>query len=83
MAEIEYTDAALVVHVTGWDKLWALKSQLTIPFDHLVRAEPASEEARRWWHGVRAPGTPIAGVITAGTFLKDGGWVFRDVHDAE
>ena len=49
----------------------------------MVRAEPASEEARRWWHGFRLPGTNIPGVITAGTFFKDGGRVFWDVHDAD
>jgi hypothetical protein len=83
MAEIEYTGAALVVHVRGWDRIWALKSQLTIPIEHVVGAESASEEARRWWHGLRMPGTKIPGVITAGTFYKDGGRVFWDVHDAD
>ncbi|HEY8686839.1 MAG TPA: hypothetical protein VIO57_14650 [Chloroflexota bacterium] len=29
------------------------------------------------------PGTHIIGVITAGTFLKDGGRVFWDVHDTD
>lgn len=42
MAEIEYTGAALVVHVRGWDKVWALKSQLTIPIEHVIGAESAS-----------------------------------------
>jgi len=83
MAEIEYTSDALVVHVIGWDRVWALKSQLTIPTDHVVGAEPGGEEARRWWHGFRILGTHIPGVITAGTFLKDGGRVFWDVHDAD
>jgi hypothetical protein len=37
--------------VEGWDKLWALKSQLEIPLSHIraVRADP--EPARGWWHG--------------------------------
>lgn len=83
MAEIEYTGDALVIHVTGWDKVWALKSQLTIPIAHVVRAEPAAEEARSWWHGIRLPGTYIPGVITAGTFYRDGGRVFWDVRDAD
>ena len=83
MADIEYTGDARVVHVQGWDKVWALKSQLTIPIGHVVRAEAASEEARRWWHGLRLPGTNIPGVITAGTVLRDGGRVFWDVRDAD
>ncbi len=83
MAKIESTGDALVIHVTGWDKVWALKSHLTIPIAHVVSAEPAAEEARHWWQGLRLPGTHIPGVIAAGTFYKDGARVFWDVHDAD
>ena len=69
--------------VEGWDKLWALKSQLEIPVAHIraVRADP--EPARGWWHGVRLPGTQIPGLLTAGSFYQSGGFVFYDVHDPE
>jgi hypothetical protein len=69
--------------VEGWDKLWALKSQLEIPLEHIdgVRVDP--EPARGWWHGFRMPGTQIPGVLTAGTFYQSGGAVFYDVHDPE
>jgi len=69
--------------VEGWDKLWALKSQLEIPIDHIddVRADP--EPARGWWHGFRMPGSQIPGVLTAGTFYQSDGAVFYDVHDPE
>jgi len=83
MADIESTGEALVIHVTGWDKVWALKSHLTIPLAHVISAEPAAEEARRWRQGLRMPGTPIPGVILAGMFHKDGARVFWDVHNAD
>jgi hypothetical protein len=69
--------------VQGWDKLWALKSQLDIPLAHVqgVRADP--EPARGWWHGIRLPGTQIPGLLTAGTFYQSDGIVFYDVHDPE
>lgn len=69
--------------VEGWDKLWALKSQLEIPVAHIesVRADP--EPARGWWHGLRLPGTQIPGLLTAGSFYQSGGFVFYDVHDPE
>jgi hypothetical protein len=69
--------------VEGWDKLWALKSQLEIPLVHIrsVRADP--EPARGWWHGLRLPGTQIPGLLTAGSFYQNGGFVFYDVHDPE
>lgn len=69
--------------VEGWDKLWALKTQLEIPLAHIraVRADP--EPARGWWHGVKLPGTNIPGLLTAGSFYHHGGFVFFDVHDPE
>jgi len=69
--------------VEGWDKLWALKSQLELPLAHIrsVRADP--EPARGWWHGFRLPGTQIPGLLTAGTFYQSDGFVFYDVHDPE
>jgi hypothetical protein len=33
--------------------------------------------------GIRAPGTHVPGVITAGTFYQEGERVFWDVHDPE
>jgi hypothetical protein len=46
-------------------------------------AAGAEDEARTWWHGWRAPGTHIPGVITAGTFYAAEGRVFWDVHAPE
>ena len=53
--------------VEGWDKFWALRSQLEIPPAHIrgVRVDP--ESARGWWHGLKLAGTGIPGVLTAGT----------------
>lgn len=69
--------------VDGWDKLWALKSQIEIPLEHVVSARVDPEPARGWFHGLRIPGTEIPGVITAGTFYSRDGVVFYDVHDPE
>jgi len=69
--------------VEGWDKLWALKSQLDIPLAHIrsVRFDP--DAAAGWWHGFKFPGTDLPGVITAGTFYQSDGVVFYDVHDLQ
>lgn len=50
---------------------------------HIATVERATDEARRWWHGLRAPGTNVPGVITAGTFYEHEGRVFWDVHNPE
>ena len=83
MTEVELTRDALVVHVQGMDQLWALKSRLEIPLAHVVDAECDPEIAREWHKGIRAGGTHVPGVITAGTFYRDGERVFWDVHDPE
>jgi hypothetical protein len=80
MVKLELTPTSLHIHVQGFDKLWALKSHLEIPLAHISGIEPAVEEARKWWHGVKLPGTNIPGVITAGTFYQENNCVFWDVH---
>ena len=83
MVSVSVTGGIAIFEVEGLDKLWSLKSRLEIPVAHIrdVRADP--EAARGWWHGIRAPGTNVPGVITAGTFYQDGKRVFWDVHHPE
>lgn len=83
MAEIELTAAAMIVRVTGADRIFAFKSELTIPLEHVVGAARDEDEARGWCHGARDPGTNVPGVITAGTFHRHGERVFWDVHHPE
>jgi hypothetical protein len=83
MARVELTAESLLIHVEGMDQIWALKSQLEIPLQHVLDAEADVEIARGWWHGIRWPGTNLPGVLTAGTFYKDGQRVFWDIHHPE
>lgn len=80
MVDLSIAEDKLVLHVRGADQLWALKSTLEIPLQHVtgIRADP--EIARGWCHGIRAPGTQIPGVLTAGTFYQHGQRIFWDVH---
>ena len=83
MATVEITSGELVITVTGADRIFALKSELVIPIEHVLGAAKDEDEARRWWHGIRAPGTQIPGLLTAGTFYEHGERVFWDVHHPE
>jgi hypothetical protein len=83
VAEVELAENALIVHVRGMDRLWALKSRLEIPLAHVVGAEVEPEIAQGWREGIRAPGTHVPGVITAGTFYQEGERGFWDVHHPE
>ena len=83
MVDLSISGGNLLLHVRGADKLWAFKSSLEIPLQHVaaIRADP--DVARGGWHGWRWPGTSLPGVITAGTFYQDGNRVFWDVHNPE
>jgi hypothetical protein len=83
MVDVSSSDGNLELQVRGADKLWALKSSLEIPLQHItgIRADPSV--ARGWWHGIKLPGTSIPGVLTAGTFISTGKRVFWDVHNPE
>jgi hypothetical protein len=83
MVDLSISDGSLHLHVRGADQLWALKSSLEIPLQHIagIRADPSV--AHGWWHGIRLPGTNIPGVLTAGTFYQHGKRVFWDVHNPD
>ncbi|MGW1108463.1 hypothetical protein [Streptomyces sp. NPDC002540] len=80
MAHISIDDGNLIVEIEGLDKLWALKSRLTIPLAH-VRGATADPGIAKGPKGLRSPGTHVPGVVTAGTFHIDGERVFWDVRD--
>ena len=82
MATISVQGEDLVVEMNGLDKLWSLKSKLTIPLAH-VRGATVDPGILGEPKGIRAPGTHLPGVITAGTFHQDGEKVFWAVHDAQ
>ena len=79
MTKVSTSNGKLIVDVQGLDKLWSLKSRLELPLEHISGVRSAAAERVR---GIRAPGTYIPGVITAGTFHQIGSKVFWDVHDS-
>jgi hypothetical protein len=83
MTEVEIGDGALIVTVKGMDRLWSLKSRLEIPLAHVSGAEADPQVSLASVKALRAPGTHLPGVITAGTFYQEGDRVFWDVRDPE
>jgi len=83
MVTVEINDGVLILHVHGADKVWAFKSRLEIPLQHVTGAAPAGDDERGAYHGIRSPGTNLPGVVTAGSYKKDGDWAFWDVHDLD
>jgi hypothetical protein len=81
MATVEINGDDLEIHVSGVDRILALKSSVTVPLSHVVGADQDVSEACVIFHGLKLPGTDLPGVVTAGSFLKSGEWTFWDVHD--
>jgi hypothetical protein len=83
MVRAEVIGDTLHLHVEGMDKVWAFKSELSIPLQHITGVRKDEEIGKKWFHGIKWPGTSLPGVITAGTFYQDGKRVFWDIHHPE
>ena len=90
MVQIQAEGDRLVFEVHGWDKLWALRSRLEIPIEHVKGVRPDPAPAMGWFQAFKLAGTKIPNLFQAGTFYQDGGMVFwydfrpctRNVADA-
>lgn len=83
MVEITITADAILFEVEGWDKIWSLRSKLTIPLTHIRDAYSDPEPAMGWFDGLKISGTAVPNIFRAGTFYQEGEWVFWDVADPE
>ena len=59
---VEVHDDQLVVYRRGMDKMFRLAGRLTIPLDHVVRAEADPNIEWSVWRGWRVPGVRVPGV---------------------
>ena len=80
MAEIEVHGDKLIVHLSGWAALWALKRKIEIPLSSIQEAVFDPALARQHPQGVRAPGAYVPRVITAGTYRWRGKREFWSVR---
>ena len=84
MTVLSFEADSLTVNVQGMDRVWALKHSMTIPLTHVASvAHDPKLAKRRFFAGLRIPGTDIPGVIRAGTFYRRGKRIFWDVHHAD
>lgn len=80
MVTIERKNDNFIFTVQGIHKFWALKSELTIPVEHIITAYPNTENLHVKL-GIRMPGTSVPGLIEAGTFISRDGVIFCDITD--
>ena len=79
MTLIDVTADHLVVTMQGMDRVWSLRSRISVPLAH-VRGATADPGITRESAGFRAPGTHLPGAITAGTYRKDGERTFWNLR---
>lgn len=82
MTQLDLTADHLVVTLRGWDRVWALKRRITVPLAH-VRGATSDPGMAREPAGLRAPGTHVPRVITAGTYRRDGERVFWSLRASQ
>lgn len=81
MVDVSIEDGRAVFAVEGMHRLWAFRSRIDIPLDHITGVEVNREQVGNWWHGFKLIGTDMPGLFAAGTFYYHGELVFWDVHD--
>lgn len=81
MVSIDVDGDRLVVTMRGVHALLALERRISVPLD-AVRGATADPGMRLDRASVRAPGTRLPGVVTAGTYRKGGEQEFWNVRDA-
>jgi hypothetical protein len=71
MPRLELTECELIVHLSSWEALAAVHKSIRVPLAN-VRGATDDEGFRGPALGLRAPGTNIPGIISAGTYYRNG-----------
>lgn len=77
MVTIETQDSNYIFKIKGLHKIWALKSEIIVPKDNIVKAYQDQEELHKFC-GFRV-GTYVPFVIIAGTYFLKGKKNFWDM----
>lgn len=83
MVNVSIEGGKAVFEVEGWDRLWALRSRLEVPLEHIKDAHRDPDPPMGWFQGLKLVGTDLPNVFRAGTFRQQGALVFWDVLHAE
>ena len=80
MTEYQIEGDTLQLTVEGMDKLWSLRSHLSVPLSDITDVKADPERGAGALTGFKVAGARIPGVLQAGTFMDSEGMVFWDVH---
>jgi hypothetical protein len=81
MATVSVEGDRLVVRLSGWESVWALKRHIDVPLRSVLSASAGTIHSKLP-RGIRLPGTFVPKLITAGSYWrKSEGWSFWSVRD--
>jgi hypothetical protein len=66
MNKIEFLDQQIIIHISGWDKFFALKGTVSFPQTSITHVDAYNKSITPPW--LKNPGTAIPGVIIAGSY---------------
>ena len=85
MTDISFEEHKIIIKIEGIDKILSLKSEISVPIEHILSVSKADDIAQKWLgiKGIKKlAGSNLPGVISEGTFY-DKGRVFLDIHHPE
>ena len=78
MVTITKNKTETTFEINGLHKLWAFKSEIKIPNEHILKAYYDEAKIKNWY-ALKLIGTNMPYLLNAGTFYQDGGIMFMDV----
>ncbi len=83
MVSVKRNYNSVIFEVKGWDKVFAFKSSLEIPVEHIIAVYAAPNIEMNFLDSIKLLGTSIPKVFRAGTFYQQNEIIFWDVHNTE
>ena len=84
MTDVSISDDRLRVTIRGIDVLWAFKSRIELPLEHVVGARRNPRlHSRGPWLGAGRTNALLGYAVAAGPMMVHGRREFWDVHDPE
>jgi hypothetical protein len=83
MIIVERTNDKIIFTVHGWDKLFAFKSSLEIPVEHINAIYPDPDIQMNFLDSLKLLGTDLPTIFRAGTFYQNGETIFWDVRNTD
>ncbi len=66
MNTIQIVDHQVTIHLSGWDKFFALKGHVSVPIASITHVDRYQTSLLPPW--LKSPGTAVPGLVMAGTF---------------